>query len=88
MVFYIMADDPNISVEDAISLSEKIMDGNKMKLFALRLSFIGWMLLGIFTFGLLYIWLIPYMQMAEVNLYEDLISEITPKDDDFVETAY
>lgn len=88
MVFYIMADDPNISVDDAISLSRKIMDGNKMKLFELRISFIGWMLLGIFTFGLLYIWLIPYMQMAEVNFYEDLISKITPKDDDFVETAY
>ncbi len=88
MVFYIMADDPNISVDDAISLSRKIMDGNKMKLFELRISFIGWMLLGLFTFGLLYIWLIPYMQMAEVNFYEDLISKITPKDDDFVETAY
>ena len=43
-----------------------------MDLFVFELSFLGWMLLGILTFGILYLWLIPYMQVATANFYNAL----------------
>ena len=33
------------------------------------LSFIGWILLVAFTFGIAYIWVGPYMQMSYANFY-------------------
>jgi hypothetical protein len=34
------------------------------------------MILGMFTFGLLYIWLVPYMQATLANYYKYLKGEI------------
>ncbi len=55
-----------------IKESQKRMYGYKADLFALDLSFIGWLLLNGFTFGLLGLWLTPYMQMSRVVFYENL----------------
>lgn len=49
-----------------------MMEGNKMKLFLLDLSFIGWAILCLFTFGLGFFVLQPYMQVARAAFYEDL----------------
>lgn len=46
MTPYIMNDDPVLSVNEAITMSRKIMDGKKARLFGLYLSFIGWSLLA------------------------------------------
>ena len=48
------------------------MNGHKMDYFILNLSFFGWAILGIFTFGLLYLWLIPYMQVTFANFYNEI----------------
>jgi len=49
-----------------------MMNRYKRDYFVFGLSFFGWILLGIFTLGLLYIWLIPYMMTAEVLYYDEL----------------
>ena len=46
-----------------------------MEYFLLCMSFYGWALLGVFTFGILYIWLIPYMQATYANYYKSLKGE-------------
>ncbi|MCR5625810.1 MAG: DUF975 family protein [Lachnospiraceae bacterium] len=46
LVPYIVADNPDINGTEAISLSRKLMNGNKWKTFVLDLSFIGWYLLS------------------------------------------
>lgn len=52
--FMIMVDHPEYSVMDCINESKRLMAGNKMKLFYLSLSFIGWILLFmILPFGIL-----------------------------------
>ena len=71
-VYFIRQDHPEMSAKEALRASEKMMDGHKMELFLLQLSFIGWHILAGFTFGLLYLWLIPYMQMTYVGYYERL----------------
>ena len=73
---YIMAENPDMGANEAITRSREMMDGHKMEYFLLNLSFIGWIILGIFTFGILYIWLMPYMQATMTNYYKYLKGEI------------
>lgn len=72
MTHYILLDNPDMSVMDAIKKSKEMMVGHKMDLFVLELSFIGWALLGILTCGILYLWLTPYMVVTECNFYNNL----------------
>lgn len=72
---YILADNPGISPKEAIQKSKEMMEGHKMEYFILSLSFFGWALLGAFTMGILYIWLLPYMQATFANYYKALKGE-------------
>lgn len=72
MTFYIINDNPELSASRAIEESKKMMYGYRWKLFCLNFSFIGWGLLCIFTFGIGYLWLTPYMQASLANFYENL----------------
>ncbi len=72
MTFFIIADDPSIGPLDAITRSKEMMHGYKWKLFCLYWRFFGWSILCLFTFGIGYLWLIPYMQTAVTHFYEDI----------------
>lgn len=72
MVPYLLAD-PEVQAEDVITLSRQMMDGKKMDLFILQLSFIGWAILGVFTLNILnLLYTIPYMQLATAGFYHEL----------------
>ena len=75
MTAFILKDDPTIKYNEAIEKSMAMMDGNKMKLFLLHLSFIGWILLSCITLGIGFFFLHPYMKSAEAAFYEDLKKE-------------
>lgn len=75
MSWYILADNPQMGANEARKQSMTYMNGNKWRLFCLHFSFIGWMLLDILTFGILYFWIIPYMQTAQAEFYRDIIAE-------------
>lgn len=51
LVPYLLAENPSMKTLDAITLSRRLMDGHKWECFVLELSFLGWDLLGILTFG-------------------------------------
>ena len=72
---YILKDDPQISALDALMKSMKMMDGHKMELFWLYLSFIGWAILALFTFGFGLLLLVPYVETTLAHFYEDLKAE-------------
>ena len=69
---YVLRDEPDLSVWQTLKKSEAIMKGYKGKLFLMYLSFIGWFILGAFTFGILYIWLTPYVMTSTVKFYDDV----------------
>lgn len=75
MTPYILEENPELSANDAIDHSRAMMKGHKFDLFWLYLSFIGWGILCIFTLGIGFLWLIPYMQTAEAAFYEDVKAE-------------
>lgn len=70
--FFILADDDKVSGTEALSRSQKIMSGNKWRFFCLGLRFIGWFILCLFTFGIGFLWLIPYMQVTFANFYNEI----------------
>jgi len=80
MTFSILHDNPNMSASDAITESRRMMDGHKFRLFCLQLSFFGWILLGIITFGIAMLFVAPYMQTAQAAFYEDLKARQAPRD--------
>ena len=75
MTPYILKDYPELSANQAINLSRKMMKGHKFDLFWLNFSFIGWIILCALTLGVAYVWLMPYMQTANAAFYQDLKKE-------------
>ena len=71
-VYFIFLDNPNMKPIDTLKASKDMLQGHKMDLFLLMLSFLGWIILGVFTLGILYVWLIPYMTLTECNFYNQL----------------
>lgn len=72
MAPYLMAENPDIGIMEAINRSKELMSGNKWRLFCLHLSFIGWAFLCIFTCGIGYLFLSPYQMLAEVAFYREI----------------
>ena len=77
--FYIMLDHPDMSPTEAIRASKQLIRGHKFEYFSLQLSFFGWAFLSMFTFGLLDIWLQPYMQVTFAGYYNALINWRKPE---------
>ena len=52
LVPYIIAENPDVRPFEALSLSWRMMKGNKRKVFAMFMSFMGWYVLGFVTLGI------------------------------------
>ena len=71
-VYYILYENEEMPVLDIFAKSMDLIEDYKIDYVMLNLSFIGWTILGLFTFGLLHLWLIPYMLVANTNFYYEL----------------
>ena len=80
MTPYILKEYPELSANQAINLSKKMMKGHKFDLFWLILSFIGWSILNVFTLGIGTLWLYPYMYTSTAAFYQDVKKEYLTKD--------
>ena len=69
---FIVKDNPELSPNEAINLSMKMMKGHKFDLFYLYLSFIGWILLAMLTLGVGLLWVIPYLETTLAAFYQDV----------------
>lgn len=73
MIPYLLAENPNMSKEEAFRLSKQMMTGNKWNAFVLDWSFFGWDMLSAFTLGILSIFYVqPYKHLTKAALYEEL----------------
>ena len=74
MSFYLMVENPDLSVFDCVKASVALMRGNKWRLFCLNFSFIGWHILNGITAGILGIlYLNPYVEFAQAAFYRSLV---------------
>lgn len=72
MAPFVLKDHPDYSAREALRASRHMMRGHKWELCVLTLSFIGWFLLCLITFGIAFLWVGPYMTTAYAHFYEDI----------------
>ena len=75
MTPFIMAENPEMSANDAITASRELMDGHKGDLFILDLSFIGWGILAAVTCNIGHLALNPYRNASYAAFYKDLTTQ-------------
>lgn len=69
------ADNPDMKAGTAIRVSIHIMKKRKIRFLMLMLSFLPWILLSVITFGVGFLWTIPYMVAAQSIFYLSAYSE-------------
>ena len=80
MIPYLLAENPNITMDEAFSLSKQMTIGQKMNLFVLDLSFLGWYFLGFLCFGIGALFVKPYDVAAFTEVYL-ILKESVKKDE-------
>lgn len=76
LVPYILSENPSMSKDEALQESNRLMMGNKWKAFVLDLSFIGWNILCLLTWGVLDIFYVgPYRNATYAAFYEAVKAE-------------
>ena len=72
---YILIDDPTKSPVRCLRESKAMMNGHKMELFKLDLSFLGWYLLEMIPYVgyAVQVWTVPYVGMTKALYYETLL---------------
>ncbi len=85
MIPYLLAENPEMSKDEAFARSKEMMDGNKLKAFMLDLSFIPWNLVSVITLGIAGVFFVnPYILQTNAALYDALKTErygIHPEND-------
>lgn len=80
LVPYLLKDRPELTIFETLRLSRKMMEGHKMQLFKLQLSFLGWALLNVLTLGIGALWLLPYAMTTCAAFYQDVKAEYFMKE--------
>ena len=75
MTPFILEEHPEMTASEAIKASMRLMDGHKMDLFILGLTFIGWQILACLTMGIGFLFLNPYMNAAYAAFYRSISTE-------------
>lgn len=71
MTSYLLADGES-NIKEILKKSVNMIKGYKGDFLLFGLSFFGWILLGIITFGIAFIYVIPYMNVSMALYYEEL----------------
>lgn len=80
---YILRDCPTMEALEVIDTSRAMMEGNKWRLFCLQLSFIGWSLLCVVTFGIAGLYVDPYRETAMATFYDAVKAEYAEENPEF-----
>lgn len=72
LAYYIALDHPELGPLECIRESKRLIDGYKLELFILDLSFLGWHILGALTFGIALIFKLPYIEVTYALFYQEL----------------
>lgn len=75
LTMYILTDNPDMGIREAVNESKRLMKGRKWEFFVLGLSFLGWAILCTIPCGLGYLWLGPYMNVTTCNFYNKILEQ-------------
>ena len=74
-IFFILADDPDVGVNEAFNMSNQMMKNNKWQLFMLNLEALLYFIAGVFTLFIWWVWLFPRYSVAYAGFYEEVKKE-------------
>lgn len=74
LVYFIKLDNPNLGILEVMKKSKAMMKGHRNQYLGLILGFLAYLVLGAFTLGILYIWLIPLINVMLANFYNSLLA--------------
>ena len=69
MVPYILAEHPEMESADVFERSRMLTQNNKLNIFVLEISFIGWLFLGMLCCGIGMLFVSPYIDITMAHLY-------------------
>lgn len=72
-VYYLLLDFPDYSATELLKMSWKLMKGNVVRLLYMQVSFIPMILAGLLSFGIGFLFVLPYQNMTYTLFYLDLI---------------
>ena len=72
---YILAENPSLNSHRVFQMTREMTMGNKLDIFVLQLSFIGWHILSAFTCGIVGVAIMPYIEATMAELYITLRDE-------------
>ena len=81
--YTVLAEYPTVGAVEAMRMSRNMMKGRKWKLFCLDISFIGWLLLGIYTAGIGMLFFVPTREASLVAFYHDAANRDSAKEVEF-----
>ena len=74
-VYYLLLDFPDYNAKELLKMSWKLMKGNVGRLLYLQVSFIPMTLAGLLSFGIGFLFVLPYQNMTYTLFYLDLIAD-------------
>lgn len=80
MTYYLLCDNEELGGMEALKRSAAVMKGHALQYILLQISFLPLLLLGVVTFYLALLLVVPYMEMSNVMFYRDLIGDIGRND--------
>jgi len=72
---FLLVQEPDLSVMEAINKSKAMMKGHKADLFLMCLGFFGMSLVALCTLGILFLWLVPYMYTSYASFFKSIKEE-------------
>lgn len=72
--FRLLLDFPDRSIGEILGMSYKLMKGHKLRLLYILFSFIPLILVGLISFGIGLLFVIPYINMTNTLFYLDLLN--------------
>lgn len=76
LYYHLMLDYPSHSPKQLQETSKRLMKGHKGRLFYIYVSLLPLVLLSICTFGIGFIWLIPYAAAIHTEFYLDIVTHL------------
>lgn len=76
MASFIKIENNDLRAIECIDKSKQMMKGNTMKLFLLVLSFIGWYILSILSFGAIYPFVLTYLNATIIEFYKSIKNDV------------
>jgi uncharacterized membrane protein len=81
MVWFVLADEPELTARQAMDRSKALTKGRLRDLFVLGLSFFWWLVFGIITLGIGFLYVVPYVQTTWALVYEGMrVAEVPASD--------